>query len=112
MKNRVVVTIGGQEFTLLSDRDEAYVRHVAARADEEIQTLAGQMKTAPAAQIAVLAAVNLAEEALETRDTAESLRAQLKDFLEEASRLKQENADLKREITRLRKNSLQLSMDN
>ena len=103
MKNRIIVTIGGQDFTLLSDRDEDYMRRVAARADEEIINLAEQMKTAPAAQIAVLAAVNLAEEAMEAAEAAESLRAQLKDFLESSSRLKQENADLKREITRLRK---------
>ena len=103
MKNRIVVTIGGQDFALLTDKDEAYVHRVAARADEEIINLAGQMKTAPAAQIAVLAAVNLAEEALEARDAVESLRAQLKDFLESSSRLKQENADLRRENTRLRK---------
>lgn len=102
MKNRVVVTIGGQEFALLTDREETHVRRVAARADEEITNLASHM-SASAAQIAVLAAVNLAEEALEARDAADSLRAQLKDFLEEASRLKQENADLRREITRSRR---------
>ena len=103
MKNRVSVVIGGQEFVLLSDREEEYVQRVSARVDEEILELAARMTTAPAAQIAVLAAVNLAEEALEASQTVESLRAQLKDFLEEASRLKQENADLKRELTRLKK---------
>ena len=103
MKNRVVVTIGGQDFVLLSDKEEEYVRHIAARADEEILGLASRMTTAPAAQIAVLAVMNLAEEAIEARETVDSLRAQLKDFLEEASRLKQENADLKRELTRIKK---------
>ena len=103
MKNRIAVIIGGQEFILLSDREEGYVQRVAARVDEEVMGLAARMATVPAAQIAVLAAVNLAEEALDAKETAESLRAQLKDFLEEASRLKQENADLKREITRLKK---------
>ena len=103
MKNRVVVTIGGQDFALLTDREETHVRRVAARVDEEINNLAAHM-TASAAQIAVLAAINLAEESLEARDASDSLRAQLKDFLEEASRLKQENADLRRENTRLRRN--------
>ena len=103
MKNRVVVSIGGQEFALLTDREEAYVQRVAARADAEIITLSAQMATAPVAQIAVLAVINLAEEALEAIDLADSLRVQLKDFLEESTRLKQENADLRREITRLKK---------
>ena len=105
MKNRVVVTIGGQDFALLSDQDEDYVRRVADRADREVLVLAERMSTAPAAQIAILAAVNLAEEAMEAVATAESLRSQLKGFLEEASRLKQENADLKREMTRLKKDT-------
>ena len=103
MKNRVIVNIGGQNFTLLSERDEAYVQRVAARANDEIMSLATQMTTSPTAQIAVLAAINLAEEALEARDTTDSLRTQIKDFLEEASRLKQENADLRREITRMKR---------
>ena len=105
MKNKVVVTIGGQDFTLLSERDEDYVRRVAARADEEVLKLAARMTTSPTAHIAILATINLAEVAMEASSTAENLRTQLKGFLEESSRLKQENADLKREITRLKKDS-------
>ncbi|MDR3207202.1 MAG: cell division protein ZapA [Oscillospiraceae bacterium] len=102
VKSRVVVTIGGQEFTLLAEKNEDYVKRVAARVDEEVMTISNSLN-APGAQVALLAAINLAEESLQAIETADSLRRQLKDFLEESSRLKQENADLKREMTRLKK---------
>ncbi len=102
MKNRVVVTIAGQEFALLADREEDYVLRVAARVDEEIMSIAAR-SNASSAHIAVLAAINLAEEAIASGETADSLRSQIKDFVEEASRVKAENAELKREMARLKK---------
>lgn len=102
MKNRVVVTIAGQDFTLLSDRDERFIARVVERVDGEIMSIASRMPGS-SSHIAVLAAINMAEEAILAQETAESLRGQMKDFLEESARLKNEIAELKRENTRLKK---------
>ncbi len=102
MKNRVVVSICGQSFTLMADEDEAYIRRVAARVDKEIGEIAASF-SGSAAQVAVLAAVNLADEAMKAQAGTEGLRAQIKDMLEETTRCKAEIAELRRELSRMKK---------
>ena len=50
---------------------------------------------------AVLTAVNIADERFKEREASENLRRQLKDLLEENSRLKGELSEAKREIFKL-----------
>ena len=50
---------------------------------------------------AVLTAANITDELFKAQDTAENLRSQLKEYLEEASRSKAEISELKREIFKL-----------
>ena len=56
----------------------------------------GRLRTA-----AVLAAVNLTDELLKSQDAAENLRRQIKEYLEEATKLKMELSEAKREIFKL-----------
>ncbi|MDR0671894.1 MAG: cell division protein ZapA [Oscillospiraceae bacterium] len=102
MKNRVTVSIAGQEFVLLAEEDEQYVRRVAGRVNDEITDIARHMRGS-SANIAVLAAINLAEQALRAQEAADNLREQIKGCLEEAARFKSEAAELRRENTRLKK---------
>ena len=53
------------------------------------------------ADAAVLCAMNVADQYYQQVDAGENLRAQLKDALEEAARLKLEASELKREIFKL-----------
>ena len=50
---------------------------------------------------AVLAAVNIADEYFKEVETAENLRRQLKEYLEEATKMKLELSEAKREIFKL-----------
>jgi cell division protein ZapA len=102
VKRRVVVTIAGQEFALLTEEEEAFVHLVAERVDEEIMALAKNMR-ASSAHIAIMSAINLAEESLRAQEASDHLREQIKGCLEESAKIKSENADLRREITKLKK---------
>ena len=53
------------------------------------------------ADAAVLAAMNIADEYFREQEAAENLRRQIKEGLEEASRLKMELSEAKREIFKL-----------
>lgn len=100
MKHRVVVPIAGQEYTLIADQDEANTHRIAAHVDAQIaQVLAGGRLSR--ADGAVLAALNIADEYFKEVEAAENLRRQLKDYLEEAARMKLELSEAKREIFRL-----------
>ena len=99
MKNKVAVTIAGQEYTMVAVEDEAYVRKCAALVDKQLrEIMGGHLSQADAA---VLAATNVADQYFKEQEASENLRRQLKEGLEEASRLKAELSEAKREIFKL-----------
>lgn len=100
MKNRVAVTIAGQEYTLVGTEDAGYTEKVAAHVDEKVREV---MESARVSLVdgAVLAAVNIADEYFKEVEAAENLRRQLKEYLEEATKLKMELSEAKREIFKL-----------
>lgn len=99
MKNKVVVTIAGRDYTMVAVEDEAYVRKCAAHVDGQLrETMSVRLSQADAA---VLAAMNIADQYFKEQEAAENLRRQVKESLEEANRLKMELSECKREIFKL-----------
>lgn len=99
MRNKVAVTIAGNEYTMVAVEDETYVRRCAELVDQQLKPLlAGPLSQADAA---VLAAMNLADQLLKEQEASENLRRQVKENLEEANRLKLELSEAKREIFKL-----------
>ena len=101
LKNRVIVEIAHQNYTLLVEEDEEHVRRVAALVDEEISKIseAGGVSDT---QSAVLCALNLAERLLQAEQTAEHLRTQLKDYLDDVQKARAEAAEARRELSRMK----------
>lgn len=100
MKNKVTVTIAGQQLTLVGTEDESYVYRVAALVDEQVRQVAeaGRMSVVDST---LLAAVNVADLYFKEQETCENLRRQIKDVLEDSAKLKMELSDAKREIFKL-----------
>lgn len=100
MKNAISVNLAGVELRLVSGENEEYTRRVAAHVDAKVGEV---LKTGSVSivEAALLSAINISDEYYKALETAENLRTQLRDYLEEGSRMKSEIADLKREITRL-----------
>lgn len=100
MKNKVTVSISGQEYTLVGTEDESYVRRVAAHVDEQVRQVAeaGRMSLVDSA---VLAAVNITDQYFKEQESCENLRRQLKEALEDAAKQKMELSEAKREIFKL-----------
>ena len=100
MKNRVTVTIAGQEYTLVATEDQGYVEKVAQHVDAQMkQVLEGARVSL--VDGAVLTAVNIADEYFKEVEASENLRRQLNEYLEEATKLKMELSEAKREIFKL-----------
>jgi cell division protein ZapA len=100
MQNRVTVTLGGQEYTLLAVEGEDYVRRMADIVNEKLaQTAAGSQMAR--VDCALLTAMNLADEKTKEQEAAENLRRQIKELLEESAKLKLELSEAKREIFKL-----------
>ncbi|HXG50231.1 MAG TPA: cell division protein ZapA [candidate division Zixibacteria bacterium] len=62
MKRALEVEILGQKFTISSEADEDYMRMVAEYVDSKMQELSRASKTAAKSNLAMLAALNIADE--------------------------------------------------
>ncbi|MGO5021757.1 cell division protein ZapA [Lawsonibacter sp. LCP25S3_G6] len=99
MRNKVVVTIAGREYTMVAVEDETYVRKCADLVDQQLKQISsGSLSQADAA---VLAAMNIADQFLKEQQASDDLRRQVKENLEDANRLKLELSEAKREIFKL-----------
>ena len=100
MKNAINVNIAGVELRLISGENEEYTRRVAAHVDAKVSEVL-KNGSFSIIEAALLSAINISDEYYKALETAENLRTQLKDYLEDGSRMKSEISDLKREIVRL-----------
>ena len=100
MKNKIVVSIGGRDYTLVAMENEEYVRRCAELVDQQLQVVLRDSRLSQA-DAAVLAAMNVADLYLKGQEAAENLRRQVKENLEEANSLKLELSEAKREIFKL-----------
>ena len=100
MKNRVTVTSAGQEYTLVATEEEGYVEKVAQHVDAQMKQVLDGARVS-LVDGAVLTAVNIADEYFTAAEASETLRRQLKEYLEEATKLKMELSEAKREIFKL-----------
>ena len=100
MKNKVTVTIAQQQYTLIADQDAPAVEKIAAHVDEKVCQVQDGSRLS-LADSAILAAMNIAEEYFKEVEASENLRRQLKEYLEEGAKVKQELSEAKREIFRL-----------
>ena len=97
MANRVTMSICGTEYILVAEGAAAYMEKIGGMVDAEMQKLMDSAHMSRDAA-AVLAAVNLADQLTKAQEGAENLRRQLKTYLDEASRAKNEAAELRRKL--------------
>ena len=104
MANRVTVSICGEEYTFVAEEAPSYMQKVGAYVDEKMCELLSSAKVGRT-DAAVLTAANVADELFKEREAGESLRRQLKQYLDEAGRTKNESSELKRELFKERETS-------
>ena len=100
MQNRVTVTVGGLKYTLLTTEGEDYVHRVADYVNEKLKETTGQGGISQMDGV-VLTAINIADDRFKEQESSENLRRQIKELLEENSKLKLELSEAKREIFKL-----------
>ena len=84
MANRVVITICGEEYTLVADETSAYMQKVGSCVSDKMTEVMNDAKVGRT-DAAVLTAVNLTDELFKSQAAAEQLRSQIKGYLDEAS---------------------------
>ena len=79
MKRSVAITIGGQKYTIKSDATDAYVQSLAGQVDARIKEVQRGPKTAAPQAVAVLAALQLADELERERQRRIELRKRVRE---------------------------------
>ncbi|MCD7856672.1 MAG: cell division protein ZapA [Clostridiales bacterium] len=100
MKNKVTVTVAGRNYILSSADNTAYVEKVAAYVDAQMSELQRDSR-ASALDVAVMTALNVADNYYHAVASNEDLRRQLKEALDEKGKLDSQLSEAKREIVRL-----------
>ncbi len=83
----VTVSIFGQEYTLKGDTDSDYVQKVAQFVDERMNEVASNSTVASTAKVAILAAVNIADELFREQQKRLESAVSLEDRSAQLSRL-------------------------
>jgi cell division protein ZapA len=77
MKKALNVEILGQKFTISSDAEEGYMLKVAGYVDGKMQELMQSTKPVAKSNVAMLAALNIADEYHRLKDTHEAILTRL-----------------------------------
>ncbi len=100
-KNKIKLNIAGESYNLVSDDSPEYMAELAKEVDLKIAAVlkGGKISTT---QAAVLVALEYADASKKNGESTDNLRAQLKNYLEDAAQAKSERDTYKREVERLK----------
>lgn len=102
-KNRVTVTISGKEYTILSKDSEEYVEKIAEYLDDKISKLIYNNNQLTIQMATVLAAINITDDYFKSTETADNLRQQVGQYIEDVSKERAELTSLRAENDRIKK---------
>ncbi len=100
---KVRLDICGGDYVVSTNDDEAYLLELATKLDADMREIMTASPSASVTTAAVLTALSYLDEYQKGQTTAENMRAQIKDYLEDAARSKMELEDVKRELNRTKR---------
>lgn len=100
-KNRVNIKICGSSYTIVTEDDPDYVEELGELIDKEMKQIGTESPSLSTTQCAVLVALDRADAYKKASASADNLRAQIKDYLEDSARARMEVDVARREIERL-----------
>ncbi|MBR2869115.1 MAG: cell division protein ZapA [Clostridia bacterium] len=109
---KIRLMIAGEEYNLSTDNDLDYVEALGAELNEKINTLMNSNTRISVTQAAIVTALEYADAAKKGEATAENLRTQIQEYLEDAARARTDAEISKREAERLAKELASLKAGN
>lgn len=100
-KNKVQLRICGSTYSIITEDEPEYVEELGELIDKEMKTVGQEAPTLSTTQCAILVALDQADACKKATASADNLRAQIKDYLEDSARARMEVDVARREIERL-----------
>lgn len=101
--NKVKLTVCGSSYVISTTDSEEYVQSLAERLDKDMNELMNQSPSASVAASAVVVALGYLDELQKNASSADNMRSQIKDYLEDAAKAKLAAEQARREVERLQK---------
>ncbi len=76
-KNKVIVRIGGREYAVRGSESEEYIHKVAIYVDKKMEELASTQPPLSISMLAILTAINLADEAIKQKEEIDQLKKEI-----------------------------------
>lgn len=92
------ITICGSDYVISGNDSEEYVQGLAEKLDAEMKQFLEDNPTSSIATAAILIALGYMDELEKTNNSADNMRSQIKDYLEDAAKAKMETEDTKRAL--------------
>ena len=102
-KNRIKLNICGIECAITSEEDESYVRSIGSEIEKAITEITEHNPRVSITMASLLVSLSFCDEARKSAASADNLRSQIKDYLEDSSRARLEAEEARREIERMKK---------
>jgi cell division protein ZapA len=93
VKRSVTVEVAGQKFTLKTDASEAYVESLAAFVTEKIAEVKTSTRTFSTHALAILAALNIADDLFQARQSGRELKRRVREKSERLLELLEKGRD-------------------
>lgn len=100
-KKTVNIKICGNSYPIITEDEPEYVEELAESIDKEMKQIGADAPSLSTTQCAVLVALDRADACKKATASADNLRAQIKDYLEDSARARMEVDVARREIERL-----------
>jgi cell division protein ZapA len=95
------LVIAGEEYRIISDESTEYMQELAKELDSKVSAILRGNRVS-VTQAAILVALQYADDAAKNSGNADSLRSQMKSYLEDAAQAKSERDFYKRELERIK----------
>ena len=98
---KVKLTICGSNYIVSTTDSEEYVNQLAERLDTDMTEIMTQNPSASVAASAVISALSYLDELNKNSSSTDNMRAQIKDYLEDAAKAKLEAENARRQVEKL-----------
>lgn len=99
--NKMTIQVRGIKYPITTKEDPAYVVGLAHKLDEDIRELTSGRTGVSLNEALVLVAMSYLDSTEKAERTADNLRSQISEYLDDAAKLRLEASDAKREIGKL-----------
>lgn len=109
--NRLIVKINGHEYTMCGEESREYLLKVATYVDEKMKEISGASPKLSTNMVAVLTALNTADDVFKYRQELDQIKRDYKDPLDDLNRLKKISMTLEHDLVEKKETIEQLEID-